>query len=278
MAGTFDAVAADGAPAGRRWLLSALPVGRPDARALASRAGSTRNSRRPTTTQAASRRSRNTSPASVSLRRQLAGRDPTRGRAAIGSPFNRYVAGSRSDPDEWTTNWNMTFVLEPRGAPTGGVLLLHGLTDSPYSLRSLAEVLAGDGRRVVGLRLPGHGTAPSGLLQFELEDLAGRHDARDARPAPDARPRPADRRDRLFERGGARGRVTRSTRATTRPCRGVAAGADLARDRHHSPRRARAHPHRASPNCRVSGVRRGSWSSRRSTRSSTSRSPGTRPA
>ncbi|MCE3284656.1 MAG: hypothetical protein K0R70_912 [Steroidobacteraceae bacterium] len=88
-----------------------------------------------------------------------------------GSPFNRYAAGSRSDPDQWSTNWNMTFVLEPRGETNGGVLLLHGLTDSPYSLRSLAEVLASDGRRVVGLRLPGHGTAPSALLRFELEDL-----------------------------------------------------------------------------------------------------------
>ena len=65
----------------------------------------------------------------------------------------------------------MTFVLEPDGAPRGGVLLLHGLTDSPYSLRSLGTVLVADGWRVVGLRLPGHGTAPSGLLRFEPDDL-----------------------------------------------------------------------------------------------------------
>ena len=85
--------------------------------------------------------------------------------------FVRYGTGSRSDPGTWVTNWNMTFVLEPEGDVRGGVVLLHGLTDSPYSLRSLGEVLARDGYRVVGLRLPGHGTAPAGLLRFEVEDL-----------------------------------------------------------------------------------------------------------
>ncbi|HET9693610.1 MAG TPA: alpha/beta fold hydrolase [Steroidobacteraceae bacterium] len=107
-----------------------------------------------------------------------------------GGLFNRYVPGSRSDPQVWQTNWNMTFVLEPGGAPRGGVVLLHGLTDSPYSLRSLGQALARDGYRVVGLRLPGHGTAPAGLLRFEIEDLeaATRLAVRDLRaslgPAP----------------------------------------------------------------------------------------------
>ena len=86
--------------------------------------------------------------------------------------FNRYSAGSRSDPNAWPVNWNRTFRLEPRGAPQRGVvLLLHGLTDSPYSLRSIGEHLAGRGFEVVGLRLPGHGTAPSGLLSFRVEDM-----------------------------------------------------------------------------------------------------------
>jgi alpha-beta hydrolase superfamily lysophospholipase len=87
-------------------------------------------------------------------------------------PLNRFVPGSLSDPNVWQYNWNRTFILEPRGAPVGGVLLLHGLTDSPYSLRSVGLALVARGYRVVGLRLPGHGTAPSGLLTFEVEDLA----------------------------------------------------------------------------------------------------------
>jgi len=85
-------------------------------------------------------------------------------------PFNRFHAGSRSDPDTWPVNWNRTFELGPAHA-SGGVVLLHGLTDSPYSLRSIGEHLAARGFRVVGLRLPGHGTAPAGLLSFEVEDM-----------------------------------------------------------------------------------------------------------
>ncbi len=51
------------------------------------------------------------------------------------------------------------------------MLLLHGLTDSPYSMRSIGLMLADQGFKVVGLRLPGHGTVPAGLTQVELEDL-----------------------------------------------------------------------------------------------------------
>ena len=87
-------------------------------------------------------------------------------------PYNRYFAGSRSDPGVWEQDWNRTFVLDPAGAPVGGVLLLHGLTDSPYSLRSIGLALASRGMKVVGLRLPGHGTVPAALNSFEVEDLA----------------------------------------------------------------------------------------------------------
>ena len=86
------------------------------------------------------------------------------------SPFNRFNAHSRSDPAIWPTNWNRTFEIVP-DHPTGAALLLHGLTDSPYSMRSIGEHLASRGLEVVGLRLPGHGTAPSGLVSFEVEDM-----------------------------------------------------------------------------------------------------------
>lgn len=88
--------------------------------------------------------------------------------------FNRYNEGSRADPGIWPVNWNRSFHLQPApadGAPRGVALLLHGLTDSPYSLRSIGEHLAADGLEVVGLRLPGHGTAPSGLVTFRVEDM-----------------------------------------------------------------------------------------------------------
>jgi len=96
-------------------------------------------------------------------------REPSAGRDL----FNRFRRGSRSDPGRWRVNWNRTFRLEAAAGvePRGAVLLLHGLTDSPYSLRSIGEHLAARGYEVVGLRLPGHGTAPSGLLSFKIEDM-----------------------------------------------------------------------------------------------------------
>ena len=60
----------------------------------------------------------------------------------------------------------------PVEEPRGGILLLHGLTDSPYSLRALGTTLHELGYHVVGLRLPGHGTAPSGLKHIHWQDMA----------------------------------------------------------------------------------------------------------
>jgi alpha-beta hydrolase superfamily lysophospholipase len=66
-------------------------------------------------------------------------------------------------------DWNRTTELEP-GVRRGTALLLHGVSDSPYSLRSTAEYLRGMGFHSLVLRLPGHGTAPAGLGQVHWED------------------------------------------------------------------------------------------------------------
>lgn len=83
----------------------------------------------------------------------------------------RYSAGSASDPRRREPNWNRSFELGPEEA-VGGVLLLHGMSDGPYSLRALGESLAARGYRVLGLRMPGHGTAPSGLRTVTWEAMA----------------------------------------------------------------------------------------------------------
>jgi len=83
----------------------------------------------------------------------------------------RFSRGSAADPERWPRNWNRTFELEA-DAPIGGVLLLHGMSDSPYSLRALGEALNRVGYLVVGLRLPGHGAAPSGLKFVTWQDMA----------------------------------------------------------------------------------------------------------
>ncbi len=68
-------------------------------------------------------------------------------------------------------NWNRSFVLKPQHL-RGGVVMLHGLSDSPYSIRSLALHLQQQGFYVIGVRLPGHGTLPTGLLNVQWEDWA----------------------------------------------------------------------------------------------------------
>ena len=52
-----------------------------------------------------------------------------------------------------------------------GVLLLHGYSDSPYSLRGFGQMMRDAGAHVLGLRIPGHGTAPSALKYTTAEDM-----------------------------------------------------------------------------------------------------------
>ncbi len=84
----------------------------------------------------------------------------------------RYSAGSSADPRRLEPDWNRSFEL-PADDPAGGVLLLHGMSDSPYSLRALGETLNEQGFWVIGLRLPGHGTAPSEFTRMTWEDMSG---------------------------------------------------------------------------------------------------------
>ncbi|HEY6632390.1 MAG TPA: alpha/beta fold hydrolase [Rhizobiaceae bacterium] len=86
------------------------------------------------------------------------------------SAFNRFTTGSRSDPEIWTPNWNRTFEFGATDAPYG-VLLLHGYSDSPYSLRGFGLTMRDAGAHVLGLRVPGHGTAPSALKYTTAEDM-----------------------------------------------------------------------------------------------------------
>lgn len=85
-------------------------------------------------------------------------------------PENRFHAGSPIHAPRFAQDWNRSFVLEPEGPPRGAVVLLHGLTDAPYSLRHFAELYRAAGFVALGLRVPGHGTVPAGLTQAIWED------------------------------------------------------------------------------------------------------------
>ena len=85
------------------------------------------------------------------------------------SPADRYFANSLVHPDNFDGNWNHSYELRVP-SPRGVAVLLHGLTDSPYSMLATAQTLAGAGYNVVAMRMPGHGFAVSGLLQARWED------------------------------------------------------------------------------------------------------------
>jgi alpha-beta hydrolase superfamily lysophospholipase len=100
-----------------------------------------------------------------SLAAGIAERDRT-GRSA---GFDRYSPTSPSNAANHPRDWNRTYVFDTP-EPRGGVLLLHGLSDSPYSLRSIGEIFRDRGFFAVGLRVPGHGTLPGELLRTTWRD------------------------------------------------------------------------------------------------------------
>ena len=76
------------------------------------------------------------------------------------SPVNRLVDGAP---------YNRSFRLA-QTQPKGQALLIHGLTDSPYSAKALADSLHARGFDVTVLRLPGHGTLPSMMVEMSHRD------------------------------------------------------------------------------------------------------------
>ena len=118
------------------------------------------------------------------LRREVTERLPPEDRV----PSNRYFDGSPIYPGRFRNDWNRSYTLAPSGPVAGSVVLLHGLTDSPYSLRHVARRYVEHGYRAVAIRLPGHGTLPSGLSRVAHEDwneatrLAVREAQRDLPP------------------------------------------------------------------------------------------------
>ncbi|MDE1569858.1 alpha/beta hydrolase [Aquabacter sp. P-9] len=86
-------------------------------------------------------------------------------------PGNRYFADSPIYPPHFAQDWNRSFVIEPQGPVKGVAVFLHGLTDSPYSLRHFANLYAQRGFVALGIRLPAHGTTPAALKSAEWEDF-----------------------------------------------------------------------------------------------------------
>jgi alpha-beta hydrolase superfamily lysophospholipase len=89
--------------------------------------------------------------------------------AADKQVLGRYTPGSIPSQLALDTPYNRSFELVPQEI-RGAALLVHGLSDSPYSMRALADTLYAQGYYVLALRLPGHGTLPSGLVDVSWRD------------------------------------------------------------------------------------------------------------
>jgi len=96
--------------------------------------------------------------------------------------LSKYHSGSAPARLAFETPYNRSYELTPSD-PRGAVLLVHGLSDSPYSMRALAEIFFAQGYYVLVLRMPGHGTIPSMLCDVSWRDwyaavvLAAKHAA-----------------------------------------------------------------------------------------------------
>lgn len=85
--------------------------------------------------------------------------------------------GLGADNLDQIVDGNAPFELKPAaGYPAGkektyrrGILLTHGLSDSPYFMRHLAAFFQEQGFRVMALLLPGHGTRPGDLLDVRWQ-------------------------------------------------------------------------------------------------------------
>ena len=105
--------------------------------------------------------------------------------------FAEYIEGQRkmiaqarmnsgAEHAEAIIDGNAPFELLPAGDyPVGkikpyqrGILLIHGLTDSPYFMRHLGAFFQQNGFRVMAVLLPGHGTQPGDLLDVHWQEWA----------------------------------------------------------------------------------------------------------
>lgn len=76
---------------------------------------------------------------------------------------------------DWIIAGNSAFELKPQdsSATRRGIVMVHGLTDSPFLFRDLSSLFCDQGFHVLGLQLPGHGTRPGDLLDIRWQDWLG---------------------------------------------------------------------------------------------------------
>jgi alpha-beta hydrolase superfamily lysophospholipase len=84
--------------------------------------------------------------------------------------LNRHAAAGPNNPNKFAHNWNLSYKVEPVGELKGSAVLIHGLTDSPYSMRATAGIFSEAGLETFVPRVPGHGFNAGSLASREKED------------------------------------------------------------------------------------------------------------
>ena len=143
--------------------------------------------------------------------------------------INRYNRDSLSDPARWSPNWNRSFEL-PAETPKAGVLLLHGMSDSPLQPAQPRPAPQCRRRLGAGASSPRARDGAIGARGGHLAGHGSRRAVGHATTSPNSR-----RRAPLHRRLLQRGRTGRALRARCTRGRGIgegrATGAAFARDR-----------------------------------------------
>ncbi len=89
------------------------------------------------------------------------------GYAEAAEAFNAYRESKRGGIKNED---NLPFMLAHGARTRNTVIMIHGLTDSPWYMRKLGEILYRQGYNVISLLLPGHGTKPEDLTNATNEE------------------------------------------------------------------------------------------------------------
>jgi pimeloyl-ACP methyl ester carboxylesterase len=84
--------------------------------------------------------------------------------------LSRHATASQNNPNGFTQNWNLSYKVEPAQELMGSAVLIHGLTDSPYSMRATAGIFSEAGLETFVPRIPGHGFNVGSLASRDKKD------------------------------------------------------------------------------------------------------------
>lgn len=91
-------------------------------------------------------------------------------RSRHATALNRHAAAGPNNPNGFEHNWNLSYKVEPARGLKGSAVLIHGLTDSPYSMRATAGIFSEAGLETFVPRVPGHGFNAGSLASRNKED------------------------------------------------------------------------------------------------------------